>query len=97
MNNALKEGYPPFENEKALELAIASVCAKFGKVKSLQIIPTTRNSQAKPEAPHQCLCLLQLDLPKADNDLKLAFKMSTFANDLAFFVDLNEKWKGPRI
>ena len=95
MNNALTEGFPPFKNEKALELAIASVCAKFGKVKSLRILPAKRDSQRGAGNRYQCLCLLQLDSPQANHKLSLAYKTSNFANDLIFSVDVNEKWNGP--
>ena len=91
MNNALKTGFPLFMDERSLRLATESVCAKFGKVKSLQIFPASRDSQG---GGRNCLCLLQLDSPAAQAALRLEFKTSTFGSDLAFVADVHEKWTG---
>ena len=91
MNNALKEGFPPFENEKAVELAIESVCAKFGRIKSLRIFP----ANATGSQQHQCLCLLTLDPPEAQHVLRSALQVSTYGGAIKFVVDVNKKWKGP--
>jgi hypothetical protein len=92
MNSALKTGFPLFQDEETLRYAIDVVCAKYGKVKSLRIFPATRDGR---EGGRQCLCLLQLDPPKAQAALRLELKVFTVASDLAFFADVDEKWSGP--
>ena len=91
MNNALKNGYPLFLDEQSLRLATESVCARFGKVKSLEIFPANRDSR---EGGRNCLCLLQLDPPAAQAALRLELKVSTFGDELAFVADVHEKWTG---
>jgi hypothetical protein len=92
MNNALRNGFPPFKDEESLRYAIDLVCAKYGKVKVLRIFPATMDSRG---GGHQCLCLLQLDPPKAQAALRLELKVSTFSHELAFVADVDEKWSGP--
>ena len=92
MYNALKRGFPLFQDEEALWYAIALVCAKFGKLKSLRIFPAARDGR---DGGRQCLCLLQLDPPKAQTELRSELKVSILDNDLAFVADVNEKWNGP--
>ena len=41
LNDALKTGFPPFVDEHSLRFVIESVCAKFGSMKSLCILPAT--------------------------------------------------------
>ena len=94
MNNALKNGFPLFVDEHSLRRATESVCAKFGKVKSLEIFPASRDSRG---GGRNCLCLLQLDAPKAHAALQLELKVSTFGSDLAFVADVHEKWTGRRL
>ena len=91
MNGALKNGFPPFMDERSLRLATESVCAKFGKVKSLDIFPASRDSRG---GGRNCVCLLQLDSPAAQAALQLELKISTFGGDLAFVADVHEKWTG---
>jgi hypothetical protein len=91
MNSALKNGFPLFVDEHGLRQATESVCAKFGKVKSLQIFPANRDNRA---GGRSCLCLLQLDPPRAQAALRLELKVSTFGSDLAFVADVHEKWSG---
>ena len=94
MYNALKSGFSLFQDEEALRYAIDLVCAKYGKVKFLRIFPATRDGR---EGGRQCLCLLQLDPPSAQADLRLELKVSMVENDLAFVADVNEKWNGPTL
>ena len=91
MNHALKNGFPLFRDEQSLRLATESVCAKFGKVKSLEIFPANRDSRG---GGRNCLCLLQLEQPAAQAALRLELKVSTFGSDLAFVADVHEKWTG---
>jgi hypothetical protein len=91
MNDALKNGFPLFMDEHSLRLATESVCAKFGKVKSLDIFPASRDS---PGGGRHCLCLLQLESPAAQVALQFELKVSTFASDLAFVANVHEKWTG---
>jgi hypothetical protein len=94
MNDALKIGFPLFLDERSLRLATESLCAKFGKVRSLEIFPVNRASLG---GNRSCLCLLQLDPPEAQNALRLELKVSTFGNDLAFVADVDEEWTGRRM
>jgi hypothetical protein len=91
MNDSLKNSFPLFLDEQSLRLATESVCAKFGKVKSLQIFPAKRDRLG---TGRHCLCVLQLDPPAAQTTLQLELKVSTFGSDLAFVADLHEKWTG---
>ena len=92
MNNALKHGFSPFQDETILRYAIDLVCAKYGKVKSLRIFPASRDSRGG--GGRQCLCLLQLDPPKAQAALRLELKVSTVSHELAFVADVDDKWTG---
>jgi hypothetical protein len=91
MNNALKHGFSPFQDETILRYAIDLVCAKYGKVKSLRIFPANTGSQG---GGRQCLCLLQLDPPKSQAALRLELKVSTYGIELAFVADVDEQWTG---
>ena len=91
MNNALKNGFSLFQDEETLRYAIDLVCAKYGKVKSLRVFPATWDSHG---GGRHCLCLLQLDAPKAQAALRLELKLSVIVSDLAFVVDVDKKWNG---
>jgi hypothetical protein len=93
MNRALKNGFPPFENEKSLTSAIESICAGFGKVVALKIFPARR----EPEIGLRCACFLCLDTSEAEAELKSILKVIEFGDELAFFADVDEDiWTGPR-
>lgn len=92
MNRALKNGFPPFQDEQSLRDAIASVCAKYGKVKSLRIFPAGKDKQG---SGRNCLCMLQLDPAQGQAALRLDFKVSTFGSDIAFVADVGDTWLGP--
>lgn len=92
MNNALKNGFPPFPDEESLRYAIDLVCARYGKVKSLRVFPASRDSR---EGSRHCLCILQLDPPRAQAALRLELKVSTISHELAFVADVGKKWTGP--
>jgi len=94
MNKALKNGFPLFMDERSLQLATESVCAKFGKVKFLKIFPASRDSL---DGGRNCFCLLQLDPPAAQAALQFELKVSTFGSDLAFVADVHDKWTGRSI
>jgi hypothetical protein len=89
LNNALKNRFPPFRDERSLKLAIESVCAEFGKVTSLRILPANRSVGL------QCSCFLQLDSAAAEDALRSNFELIDFGTDLLFFVDVDEEWTGP--
>jgi len=91
MNNALKNGFPPFLDDKGLRSAIQSVCAEFGKVKKLTILPASHVSNPN------CLCLLRLDSEAAEADLCSKLDVTRFLDDLVFFADVDEKWTGPTL
>jgi hypothetical protein len=91
MNNALKNGFPPFLNEQSLRLAIESICAKFGRVRDQKIVPASRGLNL------QCVCLLQLHSAAAQSALKSKLHVAEFEPNLAFFADVDETWTGPTI
>lgn len=92
MNDSLKNNFPPFQDEESLRYAIDSLCAKYGKVKALRIFPASRDARGEGR---QCLCILQLDPPKAQAALRLELKVSTISHELAFVANVDEKWNGP--
>ena len=92
MNQALENGFQPFQDEETLRYAIDMICAKYGKVKSLQIFPASHDSRG---GGRQCLCVLQLDSPEAQAALRLELNVSKYGSDLAFVADVDEKWTGP--
>lgn len=93
MNHALKNGFPPFQTEQNLRSAIASICARFGKVAKLAIYPARREF----ESGLQCPCFLRLDTLEAEAELKLALKVFEFGDEIAFFADVDEeKWADVR-
>ncbi len=94
MNNALKHGFSPFQDEETLRYAVDLVAAKYGKVKALRIFPANKDTRGWG---HQCLCLLQLDPPKAQAALRSELKVSIFGDELAFVADVAENWTGPRM
>jgi hypothetical protein len=94
MNNALKSRFPLFQDERALVDAIHSVCAKYGKVKSLRVLPAARDGR---EGGRQCLCLLQLDSAEAQAALRSELKVFVVDNEIAFVADVHEEWNGPSI
>lgn len=91
MNNALKNGFPPFRDEQSLRSAVESVCARFGRVASLKIQAATR---AEGAGLH-CACFLRLDPPAAAATLKSKLDVICFGSDIAFFADVDEHWTGP--
>ena len=91
MNKALKNGYPPFRNEQDLRSAIESVCAEFGRVTYLEILPAT----AGPNL--QCACLLRLDSMAAQAALRSKHNLVEFENDVGFLAHVDESWTGPRM
>src|SRR5450759_3169493 len=91
MHEALKKGFPPFTDEQSLRAAIESVCAKFGSVKSLRILPATRGETL------QCACLLRLDSPAAELALKSSLHVGEFHPDIVFMADVDEEWTCQRM
>jgi len=91
MTNALKNGFLPFLNEQGLRSAIESVCAEFGDVKYLEILP------AKLGPNLQCACFLRLDSAAAHVALRSKLNVIEFDANLAFFADVDERWTGPRM
>ena len=89
MHNALEQRFPPFLNEQSLRSAIESVCADFGEVTYLKILPASGGSNL------HCACFLRLDSAAAEAALKSKLHVIEFAGDLHFFADVNKKWTGP--
>lgn len=90
MHDALKNGFPSFLNEKSLRSAIESVCAKYGTVTSLRILPPSRG----PEMQLRCICFVRLDSEPAQTRLTKELDGFNFGSSLAFFADVDEKWTG---
>jgi hypothetical protein len=88
MHNVLKSRFPPFRDERSLRSAIESVCAEFGKVASLTILPADR------AVGLQCTCILRLDTSEAETQLRSEFSVIDFGTDLLFFVEVDEEWTG---
>ncbi len=88
MNKALKDGFPPFLNEQDLRLAIESVCAKYGNVTRLRILPV------KVGQIRHCSCFLRLDSEAAEAELRSDHEVTRFAGDLHFIADVDERWTG---
>ena len=86
MNNALKSGFPPFLNADDLKAAIESVCAEFGKVTVLKILPTGRARN------RQCLCLLHVDSATTEKELVSRFSVFRSPRNLYTFVDVDEDY-----
>lgn len=91
MNDALKMGFPPFTDEQSLGSAIKLVCAKFGSVTSLRILPAIRDEGL------QCACLLRLDSPAAERALRSSLHVGEFHPDIVFMADVDEAWTGQRM
>jgi len=91
MKEALKSGFPPFKDEQSLRSAIESVCAEFGKVSSLEILP------AMPGSGLHCACFVRLDSPAAEEELMSKLRVIKFGVSLHFFADVDEGWAGEYI
>ncbi len=91
MNDALKARYPLPSNENHLRTAVEGICAEFGKITSLNILP------ADDDSGPQCLCLLRLDSPNAEVALKLKRQVFSYGDDIAFFASVAEPWIGRKI
>ena len=90
MTDALRNGFPLFLNEKSMRLAIEAICADFGKVKYLHILPAMRGGSL------HCACSLRLDSAQAEAALKARFQIMEYAGELHFMVDVDERWTGPK-
>jgi hypothetical protein len=89
MTKALKDGFPPFQDERSLRSAIESVCARFGRVAHLELLPATRRPNL------QCACFVRLDSEAAQNALRSKLHVIEFDGTLGFFAELDETWTGP--
>jgi hypothetical protein len=74
-------------NEESLRSEIQTVCAEFGKLRTLRIF-TARDDQGRP----RCLCLLQLTTPEAEDALRSKLDVFDYGSSLAFWVDVDETW-----
>lgn len=91
MTDALRNGFPLFLNEQSMRSAIESVCAEFGKVTSLTILPAMRG------ASFHCGCSLRLDSAAAEAALKAKLRVMEYAGEIHFMVDVDERWTGRSI
>jgi hypothetical protein len=92
MNDALNNSFPPFPEEQSLRSAIESVCAEFGSVKSLVILPAVRGPKNL-----QCACFLRLESASAESAMRSKLNVISFDDDLGFFADVDETWAGQTI
>jgi hypothetical protein len=86
MHDALKNGFPPFLNERVLRLAIESVCAKYGKVASLRILPPSTG----PRNTRRCTCFLRLNSEPGHMRMMKELEGFHFGDAFAFFADVDE-------
>jgi len=90
MNHALRTRFPPFSSESELRASVEMVCADFGKVTSLTILPAAK------AVGLQCMCLLRLAPPEAAAKLKSKLDVTDFGGQILFFVEVDNNWSGPR-
>ncbi len=91
MHDALKNGFLPFRNEQALKSAIESVCAKYGKVASLRILPPS----AGPRNTRRCTCFLRLDSEPTQTRMMRKLDVFNIDSSIAFFADVDGNQTGP--
>ena len=89
MNNELKKRYPPFLNQESLRSAIDTICAEFGKMTYLEILPAAREPGRQTL---QCICLLRLDSPASEVALMSKLEVVEFGRYLVFFADVDDRW-----
>jgi len=90
MHLALRNGFPLFRNERELRSAVESVCAGFGKVVSLTVLPASK------AVGLQCTCILRLDSSVAEDRLRARLNVIEYGTDLLFFAAVDDAWTGPR-
>lgn len=91
MTDILRNRFPLFLNEKSLKLAVESICADFGKVRHLAILPAMRGSSL------HCPCSVRLESTAAAAALKSKFEVMEYAGELHFMADVDERWTGPTL
>ena len=89
MRNALNARFPPFKSEEQLRSAIESICAKFGAMRNLRILPASRES---PEDRPRCLCFLELESLEAESALRLELEVEQYGTNLAFVADVDDEY-----
>jgi len=87
MESSLANRFSSCSNEDSLRSAIQSVCAEFGKLRTLRIF-NARDEQGQP----RCLCLLQMVTAEAEEALKSKLDVFEYGTSLAFWVDVDEGW-----
>jgi hypothetical protein len=91
MNNELRTRFPLFLNVESLRSAIEIVCAQFGTLKYLEILPPARASGSQTL---QCICLLRLDSAESEAALMSKLEVEEFGGYLVFFADVDERCTG---
>jgi hypothetical protein len=87
MQTALATHFSSCQNEESLRSAIQSVCAEYGKLRTLRIF-TARDE----EGELRCLCLVQLTTAEAEQALKSKMDVFEYGTSLAFWADVDESW-----
>jgi hypothetical protein len=91
MNKALRTRFPLPSNEKELRAAIQGICAEFGQLANIHILPASDLDGL------QCTCFIRLDDSAAQSALRSRHHVLIFDSDLGFFADVAENWTGPRM
>lgn len=89
MNAALRTRFALPANEQELRTAIEGICAEFGSIAYLKILP------ASQLARFQCACFVRLEPPEAHEALSSMLDVHAFNGDAGFFADVAEDWTGP--
>lgn len=91
MNQLLKSRFPLFKDEVSLRAAIESVCAEFGTVTHLRVLP------ARDKDGLRCACLMRLDCAAAEARLKAKLHVFDLGSEIAFFADVDDAWTGETV
>ena len=88
MRNALKNSHSPFLTIQSLRSAIESVCAQFGRVTHLEVLPAVHRPNL------QCACIVRLDSAAAQTAMRSKLDVVEIEGTLGFFADVDERWTG---
>lgn len=88
MTDVLRNSFPLFLNEKSLRLAVESVCAEFGKMSYLAVIPAMRGKTL------HCACSVRLNSAESAAAMKSSLDLMEYAGELHFMADVDERWTG---
>ena len=84
MNNLL-ESLEQCDGIDALQPAMRSLCARFGSISRLDILPASHLGK------RQALCFLRMDTPEQEEKIVLELGVGRFGGDLILVVDLGQR------